>query len=217
MNKEDPRKTALDFYYQNTTALKEKKRTGWIYWSVSGERIESIPEHIWGTQMLAWAMWSEFELNVDIFKVNAILSLHEEEEIEIGDITPFDKVTKEEKARRGKVAVEHICGNLKKGEFIKDLIAEFEAQKTAEAKFAYWCDKMECDLQAKLYSDTQRASFKGVNSKIINDPRIQNLIQKGAKTVAEVFQQSDKPLYEQSKEFLAISDFLKQYVIQVVK
>ena len=81
-------------YYYETNTLKEVERTGWKYWNVSREkRIESIPEHIYGTQQLAMAIFSEFTLKIDIFKVVTMLSLHETEEINIGDKTPFDGVS----------------------------------------------------------------------------------------------------------------------------
>lgn len=36
---------------------------------------------------------------------------------------------------------------------IERIFLEFDAHKTAEAKFAYMCDKLECDLQCKLYDE----------------------------------------------------------------
>ena len=36
---------------------------------------------------------------------------------------------------------------------IKDIIYEFDEGITEEAKFAYHCDKLECDLQSKLYDE----------------------------------------------------------------
>lgn len=86
----------LDTYY-DLTKLKNKKRQGWIYWNVTADRIESIAEHIFGAEQLAWLIYSEAELDLDIYKVISMLSLHETEEITIGDITPFDQVSREEK------------------------------------------------------------------------------------------------------------------------
>lgn len=40
-----------------------------------------------------------------------------------------------------------------KRERIERIFLEFDAHKTAEAKFAYMCDKLECDLQCKLYDE----------------------------------------------------------------
>ena len=39
------------------------------------------------------------------------------------------------------------------GENIEKLFLEFDNHKTKEANFAYQCDKLECDLQCKLYDE----------------------------------------------------------------
>lgn len=207
----------LDFYYTNTTGLKEKKRQGWIYWNISGDRLESVPEHIWGAEILALAMWSEFDIDVDICKVVTMLSLHEEEEVIIPDLTPFDNVSNSQKLELGNKAVEKICKKMRKKQFFIGIITEFNERKTPEAKFAYWCDKMECDLQAKLYSDTGRFSFNGISDNIINDARIQKLIENGAKTLAEIFHLYDEPKFEDSPEFLGLIKFLNEYAIEKIK
>ena len=50
-------------------------------------------------------------------------------------------------------AMVQVIGDLvKKDEFIS-LLFEFDARKTREAIFAYHCDKLEADLQAKVYQD----------------------------------------------------------------
>ena len=71
----------LGFYYE-TIKLKEVERSGWNTWNVSRDkRVESIPEHVYGTQQLAFAIYSEFDIDIDIFKVNSMLAYHETEEI----------------------------------------------------------------------------------------------------------------------------------------
>ena len=148
MNKE---KNVVDFYVL-CNKLKNIIRTGWKAWNVKSERVESIAEHIYGVQMLAIAIWSEYKYNVDLKKVILMLSVHEMEEIFIGDLSPFDmdEKTKEEKGHK---AVEKILGNLVKKNEIKNLIFEFDERKTPEAIFAYQCDKLECDIQCKLYDE----------------------------------------------------------------
>lgn len=132
----------LDIYYK-LRSLKSKERQGWMRWNVSGTRIESIADHIFGAEQLAWLMYSESGIDLDIFRVIAMLSLHETEEVTIGDITPFDNVTPEEKLQLGKCAVEKMLGNLDKKQMMLELINEFNEMKTKEAQFAYLCDKME--------------------------------------------------------------------------
>ena len=56
-------------YYVLCNKLKNLIRTGWKDWHVQKERIESVAEHIYGVQMLAIAMQSEYEYNIDLKKV----------------------------------------------------------------------------------------------------------------------------------------------------
>ena len=91
-------------YYVLCNKLKNVIRTGWLDWNVKKERIESVAEHIYGTQMLALAIYSEYDYKIDIKKVILMLALHELEEIKIGDLTPF-QITKEEKKKLGHIAV----------------------------------------------------------------------------------------------------------------
>ena len=76
-------------------------RTGWLKWHISKERSDSIAEHVYGTSILAIALDSELDIDIDINKVLRMIVLHELEEIIIGDITPYDDVTEEEKIKIG--------------------------------------------------------------------------------------------------------------------
>ena len=68
-------KNVIDFYVQ-CNKLKDIVRTGWKDWNVKRERVESIAEHIYGVQMLAIAMWSEYKYDIDIMKVITMLAVH---------------------------------------------------------------------------------------------------------------------------------------------
>ena len=195
----------LDTYY-DLTKLKNKKRQGWIYWNVTADRIESIAEHIFGAEQLAWLIYSEAELDLDIYKVISMLSLHETEEITIGDITPFDQVSREEKKRRGHIAIEETFKNLFQNEMMINLIKEFDAGETKEAKFAVMCDKLECDLQGFVSIDNSTDIVKK-NETTIN---YQNA---GITDVGEIFLKNDKGYYE-GTVFEEIASFIKEYRIQ---
>ena len=132
--------------------LKNVIRTGWKNWNVERERVESVAEHIFGVQMLAIAMKSEYEYDIDIMKVVFMLAVHELGEIVIGDLTMFE-ISKEEKAKREKEAVHKILCGLLDGKEIENLFTEFDSHSTKEAMFAYQCDKLECDLQSRLYDE----------------------------------------------------------------
>ena len=56
-------------YYVTCNRLKNVIRTGWKDWHVKKDRIESVAEHIFGVQMLAIAMKSEYGYEIDLMKV----------------------------------------------------------------------------------------------------------------------------------------------------
>ncbi len=184
----------MEFYVRHSI-LKETERKGWIKWNVTGRR-ESIADHISSAQALAWALYSEFDLNVNIEHVISLLSLHEEGETLIGDITPYEGITPEEKLEKEREAIVSIYKDLKQGKYLISLFDEFEARKTTEAQFAYLCDKLDCDLQAMFYSDEERCTIANATYEMVSNKQVQQIIQKGAKTVWEVFYEADKHIYE---------------------
>lgn len=203
----------FEFYYKNI-GLKEVERQGWIDWKVTGRR-ESIPDHAWSAKILAFAIWSEFDLDLDIQRVMNMLQFHETEEIQIGDNTPFGKMTPEEKLKKGHEAVREICSGLKKGQIIIDLINEFDAKETPEAKFAYYCDKMDCDLMAKLYSDSGRMSLEDMPDNVAKNDLVKQIMEDEHETVADMWLEFDRILrYQDSELFTEMVNFLKEYKIR---
>lgn len=197
-------------FYLLATSLKDKIRTGWKTWNIDRQRIESVAEHIYGTCILAIAIDSEFDLKIDIYKVVMILVLHEIEEVKIGDLTPFDKITVEEKRKIGKQAVEEVLGSLTKGINYIELIEEFEKLETKEAKFAKMCDKLEADIQAKIYCEEKAIDmYNDKNAHLLQDDRIKKLLEKGAESVADLYIEYDRPVFtEEVVEHIA--DFIKK-------
>lgn len=146
-------------YYLLCNTLKDIVRTGWQIWNVKKERVESIAEHIYGVQMLAIAMHSEFNYEgLDLRKVLMMLAVHELEEITIGDKCWYE-ISEVDKQVEGHKAITKLLSILSNGQEIVDLILEFDACETREAIFAYNCDKLECDLQAKIYDEEDRVDI----------------------------------------------------------
>lgn len=137
-------------FYLTNKLKDEVKRTGWYRRDIKRFRVESVADHIYGCQMLAYAMYSEFNYDVNIDKVITMLAIHEIGETIIGDLTPKD-ISSQEKRELERKAVIRLTEMIPNGEYIKNLFLEFEERKTKEAQFAYQVDKAECDLQAKLY------------------------------------------------------------------
>ena len=198
-------------FYVLASTLKDKIRRGWKLWHIERERVESVAEHIYGTCMLAIAIDSEYDFNIDLMKVIKMLVIHELEEIEIKDFTPFDKISNEEKRRIGKVAVEDVLKDLTKKEELIELIEKFENMKTKESIFAKMCDKLESDIQCKLYCEEHCLDVnKSENKPILEDERIQNLIEDGSKTISDFFVENHKnEILHQDKVFEEIADYIK--------
>ena len=190
-------------FYLLANQLKDKLRSGWTQWNIDRKRVESVAEHIYGTCILAIAIDSEFDLNVDLYKVVMMLVLHEIEEVKIGDITPFDNITKQEKRKLGRQAVEEVLGSLSK----KD--DDIENSQTRKSKFAKMCDKLEADIQVKLYCEEKSLDInKKENANNLEDKRVQSLLENGEKTVADLFIEYSRPVFTE-EIFKNIVDFVK--------
>ena len=195
-------------YYVLCNKLKNVIRTGWKDWKVQRDRIESVAEHIFGVQMLAIAMKSEFEYDIDIMKVIYMLAIHELGETVIGDLTQF-QIDKKEKEKIEHEAVHKILASLIDGEKIEALFLEFDAHETPEAIFAYQCDKLECDIQCKLYDQEKCVDLKhqeGNNT--VNDDTVKELLETG-KSWSQMWLEFGQSRYPYDKNFLSVSNFVK--------
>lgn len=193
-------------YYVLCNKLKNIIRTGWINWNVQRDRLESVAEHIYGVQMLAIAMKSEYKYDIDIMKVIFMLAIHELGETIIGDLTQF-QISKEEKQNLEHEAVSKILNGILDGEKIKELFLEFDAHITPEAKFAYQCDKLECDLQSKLYDEEGLVDLNNQDkNKTMNHPMVKELLDKGA-SWSTMWLKFGQNIYPYDENFMAVSDY----------
>ena len=205
-------KAAMQFYLY-ATKLKYKIRSGWdkTHWNIKSDRIESIAEHVYGTSILAIALNSEFDLNLDMEKVLKMIAIHEIGEVLIGDITPFDNITVEQKAEMEHKAMLAVLGDLCEKEELFALLLEFDEHKTKEAQFAYLCDKMEADIQAKVYQDRgeQRPLTDQENNVVFKNAKAQKMVEDGAETAFDIWYEWDKSKYESSPIFQKVLTYIK--------
>lgn len=177
-------------FFKHNMVLHEKKRSDWDshHWDVSG-KIETVSDHVYSTMKLAHAINKHYNLDVDIDKVLKMLLVHEFGEILIGDITPFDNVTVEEKESIEHIAFKNVVSMLSDKKELYSLMKEFDEHNTKESKFAYMCDKLEAQLQAKVYFD--RGLFKELNEYtdniVLTSPKIQELIKNGASNAYQIW------------------------------
>ncbi|VFQ95182.1 unnamed protein product [Cuscuta campestris] len=134
--------------------LKTTKRTGWVYRGVKDP--ESISDHMY--RMGVMALISTDLPGVDRDRCVKMAIVHDIAEAIVGDITPADGVSKTEKSRREREAIEDMCkllGGGPRAKEIKDLWLEYEDCSSLEAKVVKDFDKVEMILQALEYEIEQ--------------------------------------------------------------
>ena len=178
-------------FYTLCNKLKDTIRKGPLIWNAKRERIESVAEHIYGVQMLAIAIYYQFNYKLDLNKVIYMLAIHELEEIEMGDLA-FYETTDEDKKIKGKKATDYVLKDLLGKEEIDKLLDEYNERKTKEAKLAYHCDKL----------DNQP------NNPIINDNFVRNLLDK-EKSLPNAWIEFDRSKFEDDPVFIEIINWLK--------
>lgn len=200
-------------YYVLTNNLKNLVRSGWKKWNVKKSRLESVAEHIYGTCMLATAVWSETLPPVNLGEVLLTLAIHETEEIVIGDLTPFDNGY-ENKNIKGEEAVKEVFSKLVAKEVYEKLVYNFDNKSTPEAIFAYKCDKLECDLQAKIYTEQGYMSLENADESVVEDKKIKLLQSKGVKKASDFFIYNDRinlqKYWDSDDIFLDISKYIEK-------
>ena len=199
-------------YYVLCNKLKNLIRTGWKDWNVKSNRLESVAEHIYGVQMLAIAMASEYNYDINLSRVIMMLAVHELEEIYIGDLTLFE-ISSEEKEKIGHEAIEKVLSSLANKDEIKSLIIEFDERKTNESRFAYYCDKLECDIQSKIYDEKDCVDLNHQsNNNSFNDPEVQKLLNSGMYW-SDMWLTFGQNRYNYDENFMSVSNYVKKHNI----
>ena len=194
-------------YYVLCNKLKTVIRTGWLNWHLKKDRLESVAEHIYGVQMLAIAMKSEYGYDVNLEKVIMMLAVHELGEIRIGDLTQF-QISRDKKAKIEHKAVHKILKGILDGDKIEKLFLEFDKRETPEAKFAYQCDKLECDLQAKLYHEEGIVDLSIQEDNIsFHNSRVQRLLKKYHNNWAKMWLKFGQEVYPYDENFRKVSEY----------
>ncbi|KAK9916460.1 hypothetical protein WJX75_002849 [Coccomyxa subellipsoidea] len=144
---------AIDFLHllQN---LKVTKRTGWIRCNVKGP--ESIADHMYRMGMMS-LIAGDAGVNTD--RCIRLSIVHDVAEAIVGDITPNDGISKEQKRKLESDAIVEIQKMLgtgsAAGQQVKELFEEYEDGRTAEALLVKDFDKLEMILQAQEYEKAQ--------------------------------------------------------------
>ncbi|KAF1926489.1 HD domain-containing protein [Didymella exigua CBS 183.55] len=136
--------------------LKTTRRAGWGRFGIAG--CESIADHMYRMSILTMLAPAGVAARLDVLRCTRMALVHDMAEALVGDITPADPVTKEEKSRRETATMDYICGSLLGGvnaglnaQELRSLWQEYEDSVTPESLFVHDIDKLELLLQMIEY------------------------------------------------------------------
>ena len=185
----------IEEFNENNRKLRTKIRQGHIYWGAKGDRLESILEHIYGTLVIMLGIESEYGYSVDFNKIFLTLILHEENEIINGDETEWD-LPKDEKLSKEKIANRIILKNFREKDKYISLLDDFVDVKGLDMEYAHLADKLEYDLQVKLYDLEGRYDFEHRPDNVVTrSSSVRGIIDNGADNVFDVHYEYDKNRY----------------------
>lgn len=125
-------------------ADKEKNILRQTHLSGHGRR-ENDAEHAWHMAMMIYLLKEYANAEIDLAKTMMMALIHDIVEIDAGDTYAYDTAGLATQAERERLAAERIFGILPKDqeEELRGLFEEFEANETAEAKFAHAMDNFQ--------------------------------------------------------------------------
>lgn len=129
--------------------LKHTEREGWK--RVGIDDPESVADHSFRAAFMSLIIGEKFDL--DGFKLVKLLLVHDLAESEIGDITPEDPTSEQEKFEREENFLKDISRSFGDDFELAELWKEFESGESREALIARDIDKLEMILQALEYKE----------------------------------------------------------------
>lgn len=123
------------------------------------ETHEDDAQHAWHMAIMTLLLNEYSNEKIDVMKTMTMLLIHDLVEVYAGDTYAYDEEGKKTQAEREAKAAEKLYGLLPEdqGEYLKSVWLEFEAQETAEAKFAR---TMDCFQPLILNDATDGKSWK---------------------------------------------------------
>lgn len=151
---------ALIDVFAASRALKTLPRAGWVRTGVNHP--ESVADHSFRVALMTLLCAPACDECVDRDRAVRMALVHDLAECVVGDITPHDGVSEEEKGRMEGEAMRGLTRALgASGDETRALWEEYEAGTTAEARLVKDMDKLEMILQAQEYESEGDAGESG--------------------------------------------------------
>jgi putative hydrolase of HD superfamily len=134
-------------FHKQVSKLKTLIRRGWELKGIPYP--ESVADHVFGVAILSLIYAKK--LGLEIEKAVNMALIHEIGETIIGDITPSDGVTCDEKRKNEEQAVAEILAHIDDDGSLFELWKDFEYQRNPEGRLVKELDKLEMAMQAYNY------------------------------------------------------------------
>jgi 5'-deoxynucleotidase YfbR-like HD superfamily hydrolase len=156
--------------------LKRIKRAGWTRMSIPNP--ESVADHSFRCTFFAMVLGDLKDLDCE--RIMKMALIHDLAEITVGDITPHDGISDDEKKQREDAALKQIFQDILNREDYLNLWTEYQNQETKEAIFIRNIDKLEMAFQAMEYQEEfpklDLAEFIKEAEKQIDLPEVHDLL-----------------------------------------
>lgn len=152
--------TSLFAFLHLVRLLKQTPRAGWLNHGIKNP--ESVSDHMYRMGIISMLSSNK---EIDTSRCVKLSLVHDMAEAVVGDITPFDPVTKEEKHRRESETMKYLTEKIlapfsqRAADEIMELYNEYENISTPEARFVKDVDKFELMMQTIEYE----RQFEGTN------------------------------------------------------
>jgi putative hydrolase of HD superfamily len=132
--------------------LEALDRAGWVRRGIA--RPESVAAHAWG---VPWLVLVLAPPGLDRARALTYAVLHDLPEVRVGDLTPADGVSPEDKAGRERAAMVGLSEALPGGAALAAAWQAYGAQADEEARFVRQLDRLDMALQAVAYAQAGHA------------------------------------------------------------
>jgi len=141
-------KSRLDKQIDFCREIDKEKLIGRQTYISDASRKENDAEHAWHMAIMTLILSEYANEEIDVLKTISMLLIHDLVEIDAGDTYAYDEEAKKSQAERELAAADRIFAILPEdqGKKMRALWEEFEAQETAEAKFARTMDNFQPTL-----------------------------------------------------------------------
>lgn len=145
--------------YLTFDMLGDLRRSGPLQWKVDRFRTEDVKDHVFDLILMTKLIEPYMPSYIDTDKMIDYAIVHDLEEVITGDITTFEGITKEEKERVNKIAMDYLINEYKDILNINRLLTDFENKSDIEAKVLHMLDKVNSSISFLKYDSENKVDM----------------------------------------------------------